>query len=90
AICATFLKPHNSSQKQTGPIVWFNNKFDSLTRKYKMSIFNFINKPLKWMTAYIVIIAITILFFLKLPTGFVPSEDQGDLMIQFTLPVGAS
>ena len=90
AICATFLKPHNSSQKQSGPIVWFNNKFDSLTRKYKMIIFNFINKPLKWMTAYIVIIAVTILFFLKLPTGFVPSEDQGDLMIQFTLPVGAS
>jgi len=90
AICATFLKPHNPSEKQTGPIVWFNNKFDSLTRKYKMSIFNFINRPLKWMTAYVAIIAVTILLFFKLPTGFVPSEDQGELMLQFTLPVGAS
>ncbi|QKF72346.1 RND family efflux system, inner membrane transporter, AcrB family [Aliarcobacter faecis] len=89
AICATFLKPHKED-KETGPIIWFNKKFDNLTRKYKMSIFNFLNKPIKWMVAYIVIIAVTILFFLKLPTGFVPSEDQGDLMLQFTLPVGAS
>ena len=42
------------------------------------------------MTAYVAIIAVTILLFFKLPTGFVPSEDQGDLMLQFTLPVGAS
>ncbi len=42
-----------------------------------MSIFNFVNKPLKWMTAYVAIIAVTILLFFKLPTGFVPSEDQG-------------
>ncbi|WP_418179577.1 efflux RND transporter permease subunit [Aliarcobacter lanthieri] len=90
AICATFLKPHNPNAKDSGPIVWFNKKFDNLTRKYKMSIFNFVNKPLKWMTAYVAIVAITILLFLKLPTGFVPSEDQGDLMLQFTLPVGAS
>ncbi|RBQ32762.1 hydrophobe/amphiphile efflux-1 family RND transporter [Arcobacter sp. FW59] len=90
AICATFLKPHNPNAKDSGPIVWFNKKFDNLTRKYKMSIFNFVNKPLKWMTAYVAIVAVTILLFLKLPTGFVPSEDQGDLMLQFTLPVGAS
>lgn len=90
AICATFLKPHNPNTKDSGPIVWFNKKFDNLTRKYKMSIFNFVNKPLKWMTAYVAIVAITILLFLKLPTGFVPSEDQGDLMLQFTLPIGAS
>ena len=90
AICATFLKPHNPNAKDSGPIVWFNKKFDNLTRKYKMSIFNFINRPLKWMTAYVAIIAVTILLFFKLPTGFVPSEDQGDLMLQFTLPVGAS
>ena len=90
AICATFLKPHNPNAKDSGPIVWFNKKFDNLTRKYKMSIFNFVNKPLKWMTAYVAIIAVTILLFFKLPTGFVPSEDQGELMLQFTLPVGAS
>jgi multidrug efflux pump len=42
------------------------------------------------MTAYVAIIAVTILLFFKLPTGFVPSEDQGELMLQFTLPVGAS
>lgn len=89
AICATFLKPHHHN-KNSGPIIWFNNKFDILTRKYKMSIFNFVNKPIRWMTVYVAIIAVTILFFLKLPTGFVPSEDQGDLMLQFTLPVGAS
>ncbi|RBQ30079.1 efflux RND transporter permease subunit [Aliarcobacter vitoriensis] len=90
AICATFLKPHNPNAKDSGPIVWFNKKFDNLTRKYKMSIFNFVNKPLKWMTAYVAIVAVTILLFLKLPTGFVPSEDQGDLMLQFMLPIGAS
>lgn len=39
---------------------------------------------------HIVSILVALLFILQLPTGFVPPEDQGNLMLQFTLPVGAS
>ncbi|MDD3343806.1 MAG: efflux RND transporter permease subunit [Sulfurospirillaceae bacterium] len=55
-----------------------------------LGIFKFINAPFKSLAAYIAIIVVSILFFIKLPTGFIPPEDQGDLMIQFTLPAGAS
>lgn len=90
AICATFLKPHNPNKKNSGLIFWFNKKFDNLTKKYKRGVFKFVNSPIKSLAAYMVIIVVSILFFIKLPTGFLPSEDQGDLMIQFTLPAGAS
>ncbi|AXX92149.1 hydrophobe/amphiphile efflux-1 family RND transporter [Malaciobacter molluscorum LMG 25693] len=90
AICATFLKPHNTNKKSNDVLDWFNKKFGNLTKKYKAGIFKFINAPFKSLVAYMVIIAVSILFFIKLPTGFIPPEDQGDLMIQFTLPAGAS
>ncbi|MFV0481091.1 MAG: efflux RND transporter permease subunit [Campylobacteraceae bacterium] len=89
ALCATFLKPHQES-KRRGPVIWFNEKFELFTQKYAKVVEIFLKNPIKWMAVYLGIIALFIFVFVKLPTSFLPKEDQGMIMVQFTLPSGAS
>lgn len=89
ALCATILKPHNKDEKQKGFTHWFGEKFDVLTLKYKNGINKVLQMPIRWLLAYTLIIASLIFVFIKLPTSFLPKEDQGSLMVQYTLPVGA-
>ena len=89
ALCATILKPHNKDEKQKGFTHWFGEKFDVLTLKYKSAINKVLKMPIRWLVAYVLIIASLIFVFIKLPTSFLPKEDQGSLMVQYTLPVGA-
>ena len=89
ALCATILKPHNKDEKQKGFTHWFGEKFDVLTLKYKNGINKVLKMPIRWLLAYVLIIASLIFVFIKLPTSFLPKEDQGSLMVQYTLPVGA-
>ena len=89
ALCATILKPHNKDEKQKGFTHWFGEKFDVLTLKYKNGINKVLQMPIRWLIAYVLIIASLIFVFIKLPTSFLPKEDQGSLMVQYTLPVGA-
>ncbi|WP_418184775.1 efflux RND transporter permease subunit [Aliarcobacter vitoriensis] len=87
ALCSTILKPHKS--KESGFIGWFDRKFSNFTNRYT----NFINKiifvPKRYMFLYLLVIVSTTYLFIKLPTSFLPKEDQGSLMVQVTLPVGA-
>ena len=89
ALCATILKPHNKNEKQKGFTHWFGEKFDILTFKYKSAVNNVLKMPIRWLISYVLIIASLIFVFIKLPTSFLPKEDQGSLMVQYTLPVGA-
>ena len=89
ALCATILKPHNKDEKQKGFTHWFGEKFDVLTLKYKSAVNKVLQMPIRWLVAYVLIIASLIFVFIKLPTSFLPKEDQGSLMVQYTLPVGA-
>ncbi len=49
-----------------------------------------LKRPLQGMLAFGAIVAVMTLLLLRLPTGFLPTEDQGQVMVQFTLPAGAS
>jgi len=87
ALCASILKPHNINDK--GFIAWFNKKFTIFTNKYINLLKKVIFVPKRWMILYLLIILSTTYIFIKLPTSFLPKEDQGSLMVQMTLPVGA-
>ena len=89
ALCATILKPHDKNEKQKGFTHWFGNKFDSITSKYKNGVTKVLQTPIRWMIIYVSIIGLLAFVFIKLPTSFLPKEDQGSLMVQYTLPVGA-
>ncbi|MDR2081988.1 MAG: efflux RND transporter permease subunit [Campylobacteraceae bacterium] len=90
ALCAAILKPHSENTKKRGFMAWFHEKFDKSTQKYKNGVSGVLNNPVRWICGYMVIIAVLSLIFIKLPTSFLPKEDQAGIMVQFTLPTGAS
>ena len=96
ALCAIFLKPHDSEHKPKKMSVIdrfhtsFNAAYDSLLKSYKKRVVFFIHK--KWLSMGLVAASIVLLmFFMKItPTGMVPNEDTGTIMGAVTLPPGTS
>lgn len=89
ALCATLLKPnHNASQRGLGG--WFNRNFDRVTGKYFNGVSRIIKKPVRWMLVYGLIVAGLAGLMTNLPSGFLPTEDQGRVMVMVSLPEGAS
>ena len=68
---------------------WFNRNFDAFRDWYQKRTSWFLKRTWPVMIAYAVIVAILVGLFLRLPTGFLPDEDQGVIITQITLPVGA-
>ena len=89
ALCASLLKPHEEIKSHSF-FGWFNKTFDRLIERYKGHVSSVIATPLRWMLMYAIIASIMMLLLVRLPTGFLPSEDQGESMVQFSLPEGAS
>ena len=96
ALCAIFLKPHDSEHKPKKMSMVdrfhasFNAAYDSLLKSYKKRVVFFIHK--KWLSLGLVAASIVLLvFFMKItPTGMVPNEDTGTIMGAVTLPPGTS
>ena len=96
ALCAIFLKPHDSEHKPKKMSMVdrfhasFNAAYDSLLKSYKKRVVFFIHK--KWLSMGLVAASIVLLmFFMKItPTGMVPNEDTGTIMSAVTLPPGTS
>jgi len=89
ALCASLLKPHVETHSH-GFFGWFNTTFDALIERYKRHVSYVIARPIRWMLLYGIIASVMALLIMRLPTGFLPSEDQGNSMVQFSLPEGAS
>lgn len=90
ALCATLLKPVDGHGAQRGFFGWFNRTFDRLNDRYERRVTGVVNRPLRWMLAYAGIVAVLVVLFMRLPTSFLPQEDQGEIMVQYTLPPGAA
>lgn len=89
ALCASLLDSHHQN-KTTGFFHWFNNTFESITKKYEQKVLNILKKPMRWMFLYFIIIVSMSFLIYRLPTSFLPLEDQGKIMAQVSLPQGAS
>jgi len=92
ALCATLLKPiaPGSHHEKKGPLGWFNRFFNSTTVRYERSVVKILGKLTRWMVVYGLIVVCVGLLFWRLPTSFLPSEDQGYLYTNIQLPAGAS
>jgi multidrug efflux pump len=92
ALCASFLKPvekgHHAAS--TGFFGWFNRSFDRGSSKYQGWVGAMLNRGKRSMLLYAVIIGALAFVFLRLPTSFLPEEDQGVLFAQIQLPAGAT
>ncbi|WP_377298906.1 efflux RND transporter permease subunit [Rhizobium sp. SGZ-381] len=89
ALCATMLKPAHHGERR-GLAGWFNRNFDRTTGGYVKTIGYFLKRPLRVMLMFAIIIGGCAWFFLRLPTSFLPQEDQGVLFTIVQLPNGAT
>lgn len=88
ALCGSFLK--HSKKHEKGFFKWFNTFYDKTEHSYSEKVVS-INKRKKIFVVIYLLIGVALYVFInKLPTGFIPTEDQGDVMIMYTLPSGAS
>ena len=68
----------------------FNTRFDRLATGYRGSIVKVIDRKWLFLAIYALVVAALIIMFYRLPTGFLPNEDQGAASIQIRLPPGAT
>jgi len=91
ALCATLLKPIPKDEELHGRFFnWFNETFEYGRERYRNALMRFLAWVRPALLIYAGIIAVLIFLFLRLPTAFLPEEDQGIVLNQITLPVGAT
>ncbi|NHB59759.1 efflux RND transporter permease subunit [Photorhabdus sp. RW14-46] len=92
ALCATMLKPiaKGSHGKQTGVFGWFNRIFDKSTHHYTDSIGRILRNTGRYLVIYVFLVAGMAVMFTRLPSSFLPEEDQGVLLTMVQLPAGAT
>jgi multidrug efflux pump len=92
ALCATLLKPktHDESLVKTGFFGWFNRNFDHASHRHQDVVRRMLGKGGLWMAVYAGIIVVMVLLFTRLPTSFLPEEDQGTIYTVVQLPPGAT
>jgi hydrophobic/amphiphilic exporter-1 (mainly G- bacteria), HAE1 family len=93
ALCTLLLKPTDPNKKKKGLnklFERFNHWFDKITERYKNGVDSSI-KGFRWIIVLLLVICISAWFlFMKKPTGFIPSEDDGNLYVTFQLPPASS
>jgi multidrug efflux pump len=91
ALCATLLKPVDKAhpQGQRGFFGWFNRTFAATVSRYDRTLGQIMGRPLPALIGYGLVIALLAVLFVRLPSGFLPEEDQGAIINQVTLPAGA-
>ena len=91
ALCATFLKPIKKGHHEKGGLGgWFNRKFDGLTNGYTRVATGGARRAGRMMVIYLALVAGLGYLFINLPSGFVPAEDQGFLIVDIQGPPEAS
>ncbi|HGJ5856764.1 efflux RND transporter permease subunit [Arsenophonus nasoniae] len=92
ALCATILKPipKGSHGKQTGFFGWFNRTFEKSAHHYTNSIGHMLRGTGRYLVIYVILVAGMAFLFLKLPSSFLPEEDQGVLLTMVQLPPGST
>jgi multidrug efflux pump len=92
ALCATLLRPVKKGEHHSdkGFFRWFNRNFDRASRGYQGIVGRLVARPWPYMLVYVVLASLMGLLFLKLPTSFLPDEDQGYLLTLVQTPVGAT
>ena len=92
ALCATLLKPlkKGESHEKKGPFGWFNRTFKKSTDKYQSVVARILQKAAMYLILYAVILLAVGLLYVRLPSSFLPEEDQGYFITSISLPVGAT
>ncbi len=92
ALCATLLKPveagHHHDKK--GFFGWFNRGFARTVKGYESGVAKLLPRAGRTLVIYVAIIAAAAVIYMRLPTSFLPGEDQGTMLVNVQLPPGAT
>jgi len=92
ALCGTLLKPVEAGHhlEKKGFFGWFNRVFKSTTKGYEGLMSRMLRRSGRMMVIYAMLIAVVALVYTRLPTSFLPNEDQGYIIANVQLPAGAA
>ena len=95
ALCATILKPHDPSRQEGNGLLarffrWFNDRFDRGTQAYERGVTRTARSWKRSVLVYLLIVGGMAFLFWRLPSGFLPDEDQGSLFVVVQAPSGAT
>ena len=92
ALCATLLKPVEAGHHhaKTGFFGWFNRGFTKTAKGYESTVARILKRAGRYLIIYAAIIAAVAVMYMRLPTSFLPGEDQGTMLVNVSLPPGAT
>ncbi|WDZ95814.1 efflux RND transporter permease subunit [Herbaspirillum sp. WKF16] len=91
ALCSTLLKrPDQNHAEKKGFFGWFNRTFDLGRDRYLSGVRHIIARSGRWLVLYAALIAVVVVMFGRLPTSFLPSEDQGFIFVQVKTAPGTT
>ncbi|MBR0567681.1 efflux RND transporter permease subunit [Azoarcus sp. L1K30] len=96
ALCATMLKPvekgHDIGEGGmfSGFFGWFNRMFARNTQRYESVVGGLLKRSVRFLLIYVAIVVALGFLFVRMPTSFLPEEDQGIMFNQIMLPAGAT
>ena len=92
ALCATLLKPVEAGHhhEKRGFFGWFNRGFSRTAKGYESLVARILRKAARYLIIYVAIIGVVALLYSRLPTSFLPQEDQGNILVNVQLPPGAT
>src|SRR6516165_279540 len=88
--CALWLRPVDPSRKKNIFFRWFNSMYEPTERFYVRGIHVIVRHSGKMVVVALVLVGLAIFGLTRIPTGFIPTEDQGYLMVAVQVPDGAS
>jgi multidrug efflux pump len=89
SLCAAILKP-NHQVKKNAFYRWFDRSFEKITGSYLGHVGKAVRHAPRWMMVFALVGVLAGFLYTKLPTGFVPDEDQGFVLALVNLPSGAT
>jgi len=87
--CALWLRPRGT-KKPNRFLRWFNSGFQRLTNFYIGVVTRMVKRPVLMLVIFAIVIGLTVVGFIRQPTGFLPTEDQGYGILLTRLPEGAA
>lgn len=90
ALCATILKAPVPGKKPAAFFAWFNRVFNAGASGYAVGVEGILKRNKWFLLIYVLLLAALVALFARIPTAFLPEEDQGTMMVQVQLPPNAS
>ncbi|RZJ06965.1 MAG: efflux RND transporter permease subunit, partial [Acidovorax sp.] len=92
ALCATLLKPVEAGHhhEKRGFFGWFNRVFTRTAKGYEGLVSRILRKAARYLVIYGAILLVVGVVYTRIPTAFLPQEDQGNILVNVQLPPGAT